>query len=136
MESQLIGHFPIYPLTLSAKQVFALRYLQPLAEYQDFLQHIVDENIMDLLSDLINLRENRDARLTFEAIRFLCGLFCHKKICLEWVLSNGIQLLIDVPQPSIASTAASQAFYYLACDDPSMEKVCQLPQSVLHKMIQ
>ena len=57
MESQLIGHFPIHPLTLSAKQVFALRYLQPLAEYQDFLQHIVDENIRELL-DWINLRED------------------------------------------------------------------------------
>ena len=136
MESQLIGHFPIYPLTLSAKKVFVLRYLQPLAEYQDFLQHIVDESIHELLYDLINLKENRDARLSFEAIRFLCGMFCHKKICLEWVQNGGIQTLIDVPQPSIASTAVSQCFYYLACDDPSMEKVCQLPQNVRHEMIQ
>ena len=136
MESQLIGHFPIHPLTLSAKQVFALRYLQPLAEYQDFLQHIVDENIRELLFDLINLRENRDARLSFESLRFLCGLFCHKKICMEWVANGGIQILIDVPRPSIAATAVSQCLYYLACDDPSMEKVCQLPQTTLHKMIQ
>ena len=101
MESQLIGHFPIYPLTTSAKQVFVLRYLQPLGEYQEFLQHIVDENIHELLGDLINLRENRDARLSFEALRFLCGMFCHKKICMEWVQNNGIELLVDVPKPSI-----------------------------------
>ena len=34
METHLIGHFPIFPLTLSAKQVFILQFLQPLAEYQ------------------------------------------------------------------------------------------------------
>ena len=135
MESQLIGHFPIFPLTLSAQQVFILRYLQPLSEYQDFLQHIIDENIPALLADLINLRQNRDARLSFESLRFLCGLLCHKKICLEWVENSGIQMLIDVPRPSIAATAVSQCLYYLACDDSSMEKVCQLPQNVLHKMI-
>ena len=68
---------------------------------KDFLQHINDENIFELLSGTINLRETRDARLAFECIRFLCGLFCHKKICLEWVTNGGVQLLIDVPQPSI-----------------------------------
>ena len=103
MESQLIGHFPIYPLTTSAKQVFVLRYLQPLGEYQEFLQHIVDENIHELLGDLINLRENRDARLSFEALRFLCGMFCHKKICMEWVQNTGIESLVDVPKPSIGN---------------------------------
>ena len=35
METVMIGHFPIYPLTLSAQKVFILRYLQPLAEYQE-----------------------------------------------------------------------------------------------------
>ena len=35
MESVMIGHFPIHPLTLSAQKVFILRYLQPLAEYQE-----------------------------------------------------------------------------------------------------
>jgi hypothetical protein len=37
MESQMIGHFPIHPLTLSAKQVFILRFLQPLGEYQEVI---------------------------------------------------------------------------------------------------
>ena len=35
MESVMIGHFPIHPLTLSAQKVFIFRYLQPLAEYQE-----------------------------------------------------------------------------------------------------
>ena len=105
-------------------------------KYFQFLQHIVDENMCELLYETMNLRETRDARLSFETLRFLCGLFCHKKICMEWVQNGGVQILIDIPRPSIAATAVSQCLYYLACDDPSMEKVCQLPQTTLHKMIQ
>ena len=37
MESVMIGHFPIHPLTLSAQKVFIFRYLQPLAEYQEVI---------------------------------------------------------------------------------------------------
>ena len=54
---------------------------------------------------------------------------------MEWVQNGGIQMLIDIPRPSIAATAVSQCLYYLSCDDPCMEKVCQLPQQVLQKMI-
>jgi hypothetical protein len=43
METHLIGHFPIFPLTLSAKQVFILQFLQPLAEYQ--VESIQDFNV-------------------------------------------------------------------------------------------
>ena len=34
METNIIGHFDIYPITLQTKQVFLLRMLTPLAEYQ------------------------------------------------------------------------------------------------------
>ena len=40
METVMIGHFPIYPLTLSAQKVFILRYLQPLAEYQEVVIYL------------------------------------------------------------------------------------------------
>ena len=35
MESKIIGHFPIHPLTLKAKQSFIFRLLTPLGEYQE-----------------------------------------------------------------------------------------------------
>ena len=35
MEPQIIGQFPVHPLTLQAKQVFVVRMLTPLAEYQE-----------------------------------------------------------------------------------------------------
>ena len=100
--------------------------------YFQFLTHIFEHKLLDLLAYYINLRETRDARLSFEALRFCCALFCHKKFLLEFVTSgNGIQLFLDVPRPSIAATAVSQCLYYLAHDDDSMEKVCLLPQNVL-----
>ena len=37
MELNVIGHFEIYPVSLQASQIFILRLLTPLAEYQDFL---------------------------------------------------------------------------------------------------
>ena len=52
MESHMIGHFPIYPLTLSAKQIFILRLLTPLGEYQEFLTHIFEHRIQDILMTL------------------------------------------------------------------------------------
>ena len=54
---------------------------------------------------------------------------------MEWVVNGGVQILLDIPRPSIAATAVSQCLYYLSCDDPCMEKVCQLPQELLRKMI-
>jgi HIV-1 Vpr-binding protein len=101
-----------------------------------FLQHVIDENVTELLARVVNLRETRDSRLAFEGLRFLCAMFCHKKICMEWVQNGGVQVLLDVPRPSIAATAVSQCLYYIACDEHTMEKVCQLPHTVLQQMIQ
>ena len=153
MESHMIGHFPIHPLTLAAKQSFIFRCLTPLGEYQEvtdfkaisraslssihfqFLSHIFEHKLIDLLSYYINIKETKNTRLSFEALRFCCALFCHKKFLLEWVQNGGIQIFIDVPRPSIAATAVSQCLYYLAHDDDTMEKVCLLPQSVLANLI-
>ena len=91
--------------------------------------------VFELLSNYMNLRETKDPVLATDAIKFLCSMFCHKKIVLEWVQNGGVQILLNVPRPSIAATAVSQCLYYIACDEDSMEKVCQLPPSVLQKMI-
>ena len=93
----------------------------------------------------INVRESRDARLAFEALRLLASLFCHKKFTLEWISRGGLSLLLQVmmmmimlvmmimiimslmlqlPRPSMAATGSSLCLYYLACDDDTMEKIC------------
>ena len=46
----------------------------------------------------INVRESKDARLAFEALRLLASLFCHKKFTLEWISRGGLNLLMHLPR--------------------------------------
>ena len=50
MELDVIGHFEIYPITLQASQIFILRLLKPLAEYQDFLSLTQGSKILEVAS--------------------------------------------------------------------------------------
>ena len=61
-----------------------------------FLPLIFERNIRGLLASLINVRETRDARLAFEALKLLAALFCHKRLVMDWVTNKGIQLLLEV----------------------------------------
>ncbi len=40
-----------------------------------------------------------------------------------------------VVRPSIAATAVSQCLYYIGGDDDAMEKVCNMPQPLLNKVL-
>ena len=82
MELNVIGHFEIYPISLQASQIFILRLLTPLAEYQDFLPLTQGTGLLHLLENYISVRHTGDARLAFEALRLLASLFCHKKFTL------------------------------------------------------
>jgi len=135
MELNVIGHFEIYPVSLQASQIFILRLLTPLAEYQDFLSLTQGSKILEVLERYINVRETRDARLAFEALKLLASLFCHKKFTLEWVSKGGLPLLMQMPRPSMAATGSSLCLYYLACDDDTMEKICCLPPHLLQEMV-
>ena len=90
METNIIGHFDIYPLTLQTKQVFILRLLTPLAEYQDFVPVATESQILSVVKKYLNVKDTRDARLGFEACRLLGSLFCHKKYTLEWVYTGAL----------------------------------------------
>lgn len=97
----------------------------------------MDENLSSLVTAMINIRETRDARLAFEALKLLGAMICHKKFVIDFVSAQrGIQTLLEIPRPSIASTAVSQCLYYIACDDDGMEKVCHLPHKVLARLVQ
>ena len=94
-----------------------------------------NEDVAGLLRPLISVRETKDARLAFESLRFLMALFCHKKFVLEWVARGGVELLLEVPRPSVASTAVSQCLYFIICDDDVMEKVCLMPRETIHELV-
>lgn len=66
---------------------------------------------------------SRDIRLTFEALRLLSNLLCHRCIHLDFVESQGLELLMKVPKPSVASTAVSVVLYYTSYFEDAMERV-------------
>ncbi len=103
--------------------------------YFQFVGFVFNEDVAGLLRPLISVRETKDARLAFESLRFLMALFCHKKFVLEWVARGGVELLLEVPRPSVASTAVSQCLYFIICDDDVMEKVCLMPRETIHELV-
>ena len=96
MSSYIVGTFEMYPLKKETKELFMLKYLRPVGEYQEALGHVYEHHALDLVFHYINLRQISHARLSFEALRFLGSLLFHKKFCIEFVQMNGIQKLLQV----------------------------------------
>lgn len=135
MESFMIGCIQIHPITPVTSQVLILRYLVPVGEYQEFLSHVFEHDALELILSYVNVRETKQARLAFEALRYLSSLLCHMKFCLEFIQSNGFQCLLDVPRPSIAATGVSICIYYLGYCEEAMERVCLLPKSTISNLV-
>ncbi|XP_075228537.1 lisH and WD40 domain-containing protein mahjong isoform X6 [Lycorma delicatula] len=135
MESYVIGHIQMYPPTLATQQIFILKYLTPMGEYQEFLSHVFEKNALELILQFINLRESKNSRLAFEALKYLASLLCHKKFSIEFINMQGLQRLLEVPRPSIAATGVSICLYYLAYCEDAMERVCLLPQHILSDLV-
>ncbi|XP_066992783.2 protein mahjong isoform X2 [Anabrus simplex] len=135
MESYVIGNIQIYPPTLATRQMLILRYLTPMGEYQEFLSHVFEHNALDLILKYTNLKESKDSRLAFEALKYLAALLCHKKFSIEFINMKGLQTLLEVPRPSVAATGVSICLYYLAYCEDAMERVCQLPHHVITDLV-
>lgn len=65
----------------------------------------------------------RDIRLTFESLRLLGNLMCHRCVYLDFVDGGGLQAILNVPRPSVAATAVSVVLYYTAYFEDAMERV-------------
>ncbi|KAG7188404.1 hypothetical protein KM043_008052 [Ampulex compressa] len=135
MESYVIGNVQIHPPTLATRQMLILRYLTPMGEYQEFLGHVFEQNALDLILKYINVRETKDSRLAFEALKYLASLLCHKKFSIEFLNVGGLQKLLDVPRPSVAATGVSICLYYLAYCEDAMERVCLLPKHIISDLV-
>ncbi|KAG8321338.1 hypothetical protein J6590_048683 [Homalodisca vitripennis] len=83
----------------------------------------------------MNLRESRNSRLSFEALKYLASLLCHKKFSIEFINMQGLQRLLEVPRPSIAATGVSICLYYLAYCEDALERVCLLPHHILADLV-
>ncbi|XP_069696548.1 DDB1- and CUL4-associated factor 1 isoform X2 [Periplaneta americana] len=135
MESYVIGNIQIYPPTLATRQMLILRYLTPMGEYQEFLSHVFEHNALELILKYTDLRESKDSRLAFEALKYLAALLCHKKFSIEFINMKGLQILLKVPRPSIAATGVSICLYYLAYCEDAMERVCQLSHHIISDLV-
>ncbi|CAH0698535.1 unnamed protein product [Spodoptera exigua] len=135
METYVIGNIQIHPPTDATKQMLILRYLTPMGEYQEFLSHVFEQNALGLILGYLNVRESRDSRLAFEALKYLAALLCHKKFSIDFINMGGLQKFLEVPRPSVAATGVSICLYYLAYCEDAMERVCLLPRKTLADLV-
>ncbi|XP_075989036.1 lisH and WD40 domain-containing protein mahjong [Anticarsia gemmatalis] len=135
METHIIGNIQIHPPTDATKQMLILRYLTPMGEYQEFLSHVFEQNALGLILGYLNVRESRDSRLAFEALKYLAALLCHKKFSIDFIHMGGLQKFLEVPRPSVAATGVSICLYYLAYCEDAMERVCLLPRRTLADLV-
>ncbi|OON18521.1 LisH [Opisthorchis viverrini] len=134
--NNLLGSFHLHNLTTEMKVRLSIAYLLPIAEYQDLMPFMYNGGILDLIYTFISTEvAARDIRLTFEALRLLGNLMCHRCVYLEFVEKHGLEAVLKVPRPSVAATAVSVVLYYTAYFEDAMERVCQLPHSVLSDLI-
>lgn len=123
IEPYMIGCFKMFPLTPEMQQRFIFQYLTPMGDYQELLVHIFANGALSLIKHYINLKENKDVRVAFEALKYLASLLCHKKFALEFLNSGGLEQLLQVYRPSVAATGVSICLYYLGYNEDAMEKV-------------
>lgn len=123
----------LHPPTLATSQMLILRYLTPMGEYQEFLPFIFENDAMDIIFNFI---ENpKDLCLTFEALKYLASLLCHKKCCIEFLSKNGIQKLLKLPRQSTTATGIAIALYYIAYCEEAMERICSMSPRLISELI-
>ncbi|RZC39992.1 protein mahjong [Asbolus verrucosus] len=135
LESFMIGTVQIFPPTIATRQILILRYLTPMGEYQEFLSHVFENDALSLILCYVNVRATKEARLAFEALKYLAALLCHKKFSIEFIQMEGLEALLEVPRPSIAATGVSICLYYLGYCEEAMERVCLLPKYIISSLV-
>ena len=135
MERFVIGSYRLDPLSVEMKERLVVLYLTAMGEYQELLGQVFENDALSLILSYIDLKENNDVCLAFEALKYLGSLLCHKKFAIEFLSVGGVQELLKIPRPSMAATGVSMCLYYLAYFEDAMERVCLLPHAVLTDMV-
>jgi HIV-1 Vpr-binding protein len=121
------------PPTLATTQMLILRYLTPMGEYQEFLPFIFENDAMDIIFKFID--SPVDLCLTFEALKYLASLLCHKKCCIDFLNKNGIQRLLKLPRKSTTATGIAIALYYIAYCEEAMERICSMSPRLISELV-
>lgn len=73
--------------------------------------------------------------LSFEALKYLASLLCHKRFSLEFLMLGGLEKLVKVPRTSIAATAVAAVLYFLAYSEDTMERICSMSQKLVSDVV-
>ncbi|KAL7738429.1 hypothetical protein ACLKA6_006742 [Drosophila palustris] len=128
-------YIPLHPPTADTSQMLILRFLTSLGEYQEFLGMAFANNVMMLIFGHLEDLDRRDTCLAYEVLKYLASLLCHKKFALEFISTGGLELLLNVPRPSLATTGVSIAIYYLAYCEDAMERICSMPRPLISNLV-
>ncbi|XP_023161993.1 protein mahjong isoform X2 [Drosophila hydei] len=128
-------YIPLHPPTADTSQMLIMRFLTSLGEYQEFLAMAFGNNVMTLIFGHLEELDRRDTCLAYEVLKYLASLLCHKKFALEFISRGGLELLLNVPRPSLATTGVSIAIYYLAYCEDAMERICSMPRPLISNLV-
>lgn len=96
----------------------------------------LENKALEIIFDYLDIEECRDVRLTYEALKCLASLIVHRKCAWEFIANNGVQRILKVNRISMASTGVATCMFYMAYTVDMMERVCQLPDSVLDQLVE
>ncbi|XP_030375662.1 protein mahjong isoform X2 [Scaptodrosophila lebanonensis] len=128
-------YIPLHPPSADASQMLIMRFLTSLGEYQEFLAMSFEHNVIQLIFGYLENLDHRDTCLAYEVLKYLASLLCHKKFALEFIAHGGLELLLKVPQHSLATTGVSIAIYYLAYCEDAMERICNMSSNVISDLV-
>ncbi|XP_052843160.1 LOW QUALITY PROTEIN: protein mahjong [Drosophila gunungcola] len=128
-------YIPLHPPTADTSQMLIMRFLTSLGEYQEFLAMAFENNVMQLIFGYLENLDRRDTCLAYEVLKYLASLLCHKKFALEFISHGGLELLLKVPRPSLATTGVSIAIYYLAYCEDAMERICSMQRPLISELV-
>lgn len=135
VEPYMIGSCQMYPLTIEMQQRFILQFLTLVVDYPEAFSLFYQNGALSIIKHYINLEQNQDILMAFEALKCLSNLLCHKKFIIEFLNSGGLELLLKVVRPSIAATGVSICLLYLGYDEDAIEKICLFPRFLLNEMV-
>ena len=114
----------MHPMTDKRRLTLLLEYLIPMAEYFEHLPVFIETNV---LANVLLLIKKGDSIIKLETLKLLSSLLCHSRVAVDFVESDGLDILIQVPKGSRAAAAVSVCLYYLAYNNDVMERLARSP---------
>lgn len=56
------------------------------------MSHAYEKNALNIVMKVINSFDKQNGYLTFEALKYLAALLCHKKFATEFIALQGLQV--------------------------------------------